>query len=287
MFLAAATLGFFAAAFSDNQTYAINNTDLEDDNQTHMMMNYAQSGRCVYCHNAADTGMFDCNRGYLDQQFYIQHISPRSVGDQMNVYDIRSAKSGRCLTNTVWATAGLPCHRDINGDQSWLLVGQGGGLRLESARFPGHCLTMVSDFSISSYPCGAKGQQWIFDPPFYPDSGHGTTFTDAEGLWHLAASNNGDISKSLTIGMSWTDSTTVESTDQIGLGYSMEIEGEFWGFKTKHNLSATYLKTWRNTVMQSSTSTSSEDARPCATCQICQSVPLAGISCSGSCVARR
>jgi len=139
------------------------------------------------------------------------------------------------------------------------------GFRIESARYPGWCMATESGWNLFRYPCGDEGQTWKFDPPFDP-SGHGTNFSKPEGSWYLAASNNGDISKSLTIGMSWTDSTTVTHSDQVGLSYALQTSGEFLDLGASETMSASYSHTWSNAVMASSTTTSSEQCT--ATCHL-------------------
>lgn len=101
------------------------------------------------------------------------------------------------------------------------------------------------------------------DWPVKPAPGR-TPFINSAGQWYIAVSGNGDISKGLTIGMSWTTSKTVTNSDQLGLAYSLELSGEFLGLGAKETLTASYSHTWQTAVMNSNTTTVTNECQ--ATC---------------------
>lgn len=261
-------------AFKDDQEPTLNH-DLGDDNQERMIFNIEFSGQCVYSHSNGKAEMYGCDAAYHDQKFYLQQIPPSDVGGRTNGYLIKSADNGLCLATTDrgWSPKKIFGWSDCstsdqggNGDRSWLISKSAtDGFRIENARFPGWCLATDNGSNLFRYPCSDKGQNWKFDPPFEP-SDHGTPFTNPEGSWYLAASNNGDISKSLTIGMSWTDSTTVTHSDQVGLSFAMELSGKFLGIGPAMTLTPSYSHTWSKAVMASSTMTSQEGCK--ATCHL-------------------
>jgi VCBS repeat-containing protein len=263
-------LSISAEGFGDSQERTISN-HLRDDDQERMIFNTDHSGQCVYSQSDGDMELHGCNAGQNDQKFYLQPVPASDLDGRTNGYLIKSADNGLCMATQDdeeifgWNDCSTS-DQGGNGDRSWLLTKQAtDGFRIESARYPGWCMATESGWNLFRYPCGDKGQAWTFDPPFDP-SGHGTNFTNPEGSWYLAASNNGDISKSLTIGMSWTDSTTVTNSDQVGLSYGLQMSGEFLDLGASETVSASYSHTWSDAVMASSTTTSSEQCT--ATCHL-------------------
>jgi len=264
-------LAISANTLADGQDH-MSSHEPGDDNQKRMISSVDYSGQCVYSNSDGEAELYGCNAGENDQQFYLQQIPAADVDGRTNGYLIKSADNGLCLATTDdveklfgWSDCSTT-DQGGDGDRSWLLTNQEiDGFRIESARYPGWCMATESGWNLFRYPCGDVGQRWKFNPPFDP-SGHGTVFTNPEGSWYLAASNNGDITKSLTIGMSWTDSTTVTHSDQVGLSYALQMSGEFLDLGASETVSASYSHTWSNAVMASSTTTSSEQCT--ATCHL-------------------
>jgi len=232
----------------------------QDDSVQRMITNKDHSGQCVYCHGDGDMQMYQCDEGYDDQKFVVEKVPPADVGNRTNGYVIRSADNNLCLATTFnakifgWEDCSTS-NQGGNGDRSWLFTQVNGGVQIESARYPGSCMATQSGWNLFKYPCGNDGQTWYFTPDFVPDGPHGSVITQPVGLWVQVASNNADISQSFAYGMSYTDSTTVTQTDQIGFSYALETSGEFLGMGAKETLSLSYAHTWSRAVMSSTTMT--------------------------------
>jgi len=260
-------LGVCAVAVTqDDQKYMIRNTD----SNVCLMTSYTDPPK-----NIPFLWEQPCDTTQVSQRFYIKEVAGGNTAFTIHPVSL----PGSCLLMAPYlpffiffdGVAIDDCIRERrrpppqtpNGvESSFFIKRQANGFHLESTRYLNLCLhyypaSFQANFSDS---CGTLGTTWSFDPDF------STGITDPTGSWDLAASNNGDITKSLTTGMQWTDSSTVTNTDQVGFSYALEASAEFMGVGTKVTMGANYAHTWSTEVMQSSTTTSTEECS--ATCHL-------------------
>lgn len=138
----------------------------------------------------------------------------------------------------------------------WTIEPVGGGqFMIESVHWPGTCLAAPHNFDIlHTGECSTQDKSllWYFEPDWAPP------YMDPLGSWTKAASNNGDISVSLTTGMSWEDSSTVTKTDQNSMSQKIEIGCSFMDalFGVKLDMTKSYSHSMANAVTSSQRSTS-------------------------------
>lgn len=224
-------------------------------NQKYTMTWGGQADRCIYCHSNGDCGLYGCDTSQTDQHFTLEKVDPSLIDGRDNGYIIRT------YTNQCWASndggalfGWSSCGHSKNDGDTFFLTANDKGIVMENAHWRGHCVASNDGNALFMSAC--QGQTWVFDPPFEPD--HGTPITHPEAWWDEAASNNGDLTKSLTTGMSRTDGHSVTHSDQRGFSYAFEDGAEFLGLGMKETLTKQCSHTLSTEVSNSATTTSTD-----------------------------
>jgi len=107
---------------------------------------------------------------------------------------------------------------------------------------------------VVGYQCDSSA-----NPPVQMDGAGQSGFSNVQGYWRSVITGDGTVSKTLSVGMSYTSSETVTNSDQESFGFSMTEDANFLIEDTKISVTGSYAHTWTDAVMSSSTTSSSMD----------------------------
>lgn len=115
----------------------------------------------------------------------------------------------------------------------------------------GLCACEADRYGNSGRDC--RGEYVCPAVPSPPEEG----WSEKQGTWDFIMSSNGDITFSLTTGMSWSDSQTVTNSMQESLAVAVETGAEFLGEGGKVTVTGTISHGWSQAIEHAKTTTTS------------------------------